>query len=171
MNSSFSNKKHSNKRSAKKQQHAYDHHTHCTIFLRHTTIVFNQVSRGQMKYLTLISSFGIAVVLSACSSNPAATLALQNENHQFEVTGLGKTAVIAKNNAILAANKTCSRQTPIIRNESTNYNGILKNVTDEQTGQSITTATEVIGGILGYSPKLQRDDDYQTTLIFTCQNK
>ncbi|WP_111891959.1 hypothetical protein [Acinetobacter sp. MB5] len=121
--------------------------------------------------IRIISFIGLAAFFSACSSNPSSTLALQKENHEFEVTGLGKTAVIAKNNAIMAANKTCSRQIPIIRNESTSYNGIFKNMTDEQTGQSITAATEVLGGILGYSPKLQRDDDYQTTLTFFCQPK
>lgn len=121
--------------------------------------------------LRLTAYVGLVALLSACSSNPPATLALQKENHEFEVTGLGKTAVIAKNNAIIAANKTCSRQSAIIRSENTSYKGILKNVTDEQTGQSILTAAEVLGGILGRSSTLQRDDDYQTTLTFYCQAK
>lgn len=120
-------------------------------------------------YIHLIGCIGMTALLGACSSNPPSTLALQKENHEFEVTGLGKTAAIAKNNAIIAANKTCARQSPIIRNQSTSYHGMLKDVTDEQTSQNITAATEVLGSIFGSTPKLQRDDDYQTTLTFYCE--
>ena len=122
-------------------------------------------------YLRVATYIGLSLAFTACSSNPPATLALQKENHEFEVTGLGKTAVIAKNNAIIAANKTCARQTAIIRSENTSYQGLFKNVTDEQTGQNVTAAAEILGGILGRSSNLQRDDDYQTTLTFYCQAK
>lgn len=122
-------------------------------------------------YLRVATYIGLSIVFTACSSNPPATLALQKENHEFEVTGLGKTAVIAKNNAIIAANKTCARQTAIIRSENTSYHGLFKNVTNEQTGQNVTAAAEILGGILGRSSNLQRDDDYQTTLTFYCQAK
>lgn len=107
--------------------------------------------------------------LTACASNPTSTLAIQKENQQFEVTGLGKSAVISKNNAIIAANKTCGRNTTIVKDEKTEYNGVLKNVVDEKMGQTITAATEVLGGLIGKSSTLQRDDDYQTTLSFSCQ--
>ncbi|MHA3054233.1 hypothetical protein E0H77_03535 [Acinetobacter sp. ANC 4633] len=122
-------------------------------------------------YLRVAAYIGLSTFFSACNSNPPATLALQKENNEFEVTGLGKTAVIAKNNAIIAAKKTCSQQTAIIRSENTSYHGLFKNVTDEQTGQSVATAAEILGGILGHSSNLQRDDDYQTTLTFYCQAK
>ena len=122
-------------------------------------------------YLRVATYIGLSLAFTACSSNPPATLALQKENHEFEVTGLGKTAVIAKNNAIIAANKTCARQIAIIRSENTSYQGLFKNVTDEQTGQNVTAAAEILGGILGRSSNLQRDDDYQTTLTFYCQAK
>ncbi|MHA3048002.1 hypothetical protein [Acinetobacter sp. ANC 4641] len=122
-------------------------------------------------YLRVAAYIGLSTFFSACSSNPPATLALQKENNEFEVTGLGKTAVIAKNNAIIATKKTCARQTAIIRSENTSYHGLFKNVTDEQTGQSVATAAEILSGILGHSSNLQRDDDYQTTLTFYCQTK
>lgn len=107
--------------------------------------------------------------LTACTSNPTSTLAIQKENQQFEVTGLGKTAILSKNNAIIAANRTCGRNAAIVKDEKTEYKGVLKNVVDEKTGQTIAAATEVLGGIIGTTPTLQRDDDYQTTLSFYCQ--
>ena len=122
-----------------------------------------------MKFLLTLSALGLCLGMTACTSNPTSTLAIQKENQQFEVTGLGKSAVISKNNAIIAANKTCGRSTAIVSNEKTEYNGVLKNVVDEKTGQTITAATEVIWGLLGKSSTLQKDDDYQTTLSFSCQ--
>src|SRR5690606_294239 len=67
-----------------------------------------------------ISFSGLAIsalLLTACASNPTA-LAVQKENNQYEVTGLGKNQLTSKNNAITAANKACgSRSTPIIVDE------------------------------------------------------
>lgn len=37
-----------------------------------------------------------ALLLTACASNPTSTAAIQKENNQFEVTGVGKTNLIAK---------------------------------------------------------------------------
>ena len=45
---------------------------------------------------------GLALGLTACASTPTNTLAIQKENNQYEVTGVGKTNLIAKNNAISA---------------------------------------------------------------------
>lgn len=36
---------------------------------------------------------------------PTHTLAIQKENNHYEVTGIGKTSLIAKNNAVSAAQK------------------------------------------------------------------
>ena len=49
---------------------------------------------------------GLALGLTACASTPTNTLAIQKENNQYEVTGIGKTSLIAKNNAVSAAQKT-----------------------------------------------------------------
>lgn len=43
---------------------------------------------------------GLAIGLTACASTPTNTLAIQKENNQYEVTGIGKTNLISKNNAI-----------------------------------------------------------------------
>ncbi|MDO4578510.1 MAG: hypothetical protein Q4B49_00345 [Acinetobacter sp.] len=111
-----------------------------------------------------------ALFLTACASNPTSSLAIQKENNQYEVTGLGKSNIISKNNAISAANKTCgSRATPVVVDEQTTYNGALKGVVDEQTGQMIQAAATVLGTISGRNAQLAQDDDYQTVLTFRCQ--
>lgn len=110
-----------------------------------------------------------ALLLTACASNPTSTAAIQKENNQFEVTGVGKTNLIAKNNAVDAANKTCKRSTAIVVDEKTNYNGVLKGVVDEDTGKMVEAAASVIGSISGKNASLSKDDDYQTTLTFYCK--
>lgn len=120
--------------------------------------------------LTLASTAAIALALTACASNPTTSLAIQKENNQYEVTGLGKTQIIAKNNAISAANKTCgNKASPVLTDEQTAYSGALKGVVDEQTGQLIQAAANVIGNIAGRNAGLSKDDDYQTVLTFRCQ--
>ena len=122
------------------------------------------------KMLTASTLFG-AVLLSACTSNPTQSLAIHKENNVLEVTGLGKTQIIAKNNAISAANKACgSRSTPIVIDEKNTYNGALKGVVDEQTGQLIQAAATVLGNITGTQTGLNSDQDHQTTLDFRCQS-
>ncbi len=91
------------------------------------------------------------------------------ENNQFEVTGLGKSQMIAKNNAIIAANTACGKKaTPIVADEKSEYNGALKGVFDEETGKMITAAAGVIGSVMGKGG-IEKDTDYQTTLTFTCK--
>ena len=64
-----------------------------------------------------------ALLLTACASNPT-SVAVQKENNQFEVTGLGKNQLTSKNNAVNAASKTCgSKATAIILDEKTSYDG------------------------------------------------
>ncbi len=111
-----------------------------------------------------------ALLLTACASNPTSTAAIQKENNQFEVTGVGKTNLIAKNNAVDAANKTCKRSTAIVVDEKTNYNGVLKGVVDEDTGKMVEAAASVIGSISGKNASFAKDDDYQTTLTFYCKS-
>lgn len=112
----------------------------------------------------------VAILLTACASNPTQTLAIQKADNQYEVTGLGKSQIIAKNNAISAANTTCGKKaTPIVSNEKTEYNGALKGVFDEQTGKMITAAAGVLGSVLGTNTNIEKDTDYQTTLTFSCK--
>ena len=122
------------------------------------------------KYITI--SLGVAVVaaLSACASSPTQSLAIQKADNQYEVTGLGKSQIIAKNNAISAANATCGKKaTLIVSNEKTEYNGALKGVFDEETGKMITAAAGVLGSVLGTNTNIEKDTDYQTTLTFSCK--
>ena len=128
--------------------------------------------RSNMKTtLLLTSTFLSAIVLSACSSNPTSnTLVIQNANSQYEVTGMGKSQIIAKNNAIATANKTCGKSAaPVLVNEKTEYHGALKGVVDEKTGQMINAAAGVLGSVLGKNNTLEKDTDYQVTLTFTCK--
>lgn len=118
--------------------------------------------------LSLLASS--ALFLSACASNPTQTLAIQKADNQYEVTGLGKDQITAKNNAIVAANKTCGKKAaPVLINEKTEYQGSLNGVVDEQTGKMITAAAGVIGSVMGKNYGIEKDTDYQSTLTFSCK--
>ena len=122
------------------------------------------------KLLAITASAAAVIMLTACSSNPTtSTLAIQKANNQYEVTGLGKSEVISKNNAVLAANKTCGKATAIVTDEKVSYNGTLKGVVDDQTGKMIQAAASVLGSITGTKADISKDDDYQTVLTFQCQ--
>lgn len=123
---------------------------------------------NKLTALSLLASS--ALFLSACASNPTQTLAIQKADNQYEVTGLGKDQITAKNNAIVAANKTCGKKAaPILINEKTEYHGTLNGVVDEQTGKMITAAAGVIGSVMGKNYGIEKDTDYQTTLTFSCK--
>ena len=88
------------------------------------------------------------------------------------MTGVGKTALIAKNNAVSAANSSCGKSaSPVLVDEKSGYNGALKGVVDEKTGQLIQAAAGVIGTLAGKSTGLSGDQDYQSTLTFYCKAK
>ncbi|QIO08507.1 hypothetical protein [Acinetobacter lanii] len=122
------------------------------------------------KTLSLCAVAVSTLILTACASTPTETLAIQNANNQYEISGLGKTQVIAKNNAISAANKTCGKNaTPVLVSEKTEYNGALKGVVDEKTGQMVTAAASVLGTVLGKGTGIEKDTDYQSLITFTCR--
>ncbi len=122
------------------------------------------------KSIVIASSLIATILLSACASNPTQTLAIQKENNQYEVSGLGKTQIIAKNNAISAANTSCGKKAaPILIDEKTEYNGALKGVLDEKTGQMVTAAASVLGSVFGKSTGIEKDTDYQTVITFSCK--
>ena len=125
------------------------------------------------KQLLTCTAIASAILLSACASNaPTKSLAIQKPNNQYEVTAVGKTSLAAKNNAIAAANSTCGRNaTPIIVDEKSGYNGALKGVFDEKTGQMVQAAAGILGSITGSNTDISKEDDYQTVLTFTCQAK
>lgn len=123
---------------------------------------------NKLTALSLLASS--ALFLSACASNPTQTLAIQKADNQYEVTGLGKDQITAKNNAIVAANKTCGKKAaPVLINEKTEYHGTLNGMVDEQTGKMITAAAGVIGSVMGKNYGIEKDTDYQTTLTFSCK--
>lgn len=122
------------------------------------------------KFIALSLLTSSALLLSACASNPTQTLAIQKADNQYEVTGLGKDQITAKNNAIVAANKTCGKKAaPVLINEKTEYHGSLNGVVDEQTGKMITAAVGVIGSVMGKNYGIEKDTDYQSTLTFSCK--
>jgi uncharacterized protein (DUF2252 family) len=122
------------------------------------------------KILSTLLAGGI-LVLSGCATTPSATNAIMLANNQYEVTAVGKTQLIAKNNAISAANSTCGKSaSPVVVDEKTEYNGVLKGVVDEQTGKIVEAAAGVIGTLAGKNASLAKDDDYQTTLKFYCKS-
>ncbi|WP_374665041.1 hypothetical protein [Acinetobacter sp.] len=124
------------------------------------------------KQILICTSIASALLLSACASTPTQSLAIQKADNQYEVTGVGKSALISKNNAISAANSTCGKNAvPVITDEKSEYNGALKGVLDEKTGQMVQAAASVLGTITGTNGNLNKDDDYQTVLTFTCRAK
>lgn len=124
------------------------------------------------KTYAAVTALSAAILMTACTSTPTKTLAVQKPNNQYEVTAVGKTSIAAKNNAIAAANSTCGKNaSPIVVDEKQEYNGVLKGVVDEKTGQMIQAAAGVLGTITGNSGSISKDDDYQTVLTFTCQAK
>ena len=119
---------------------------------------------------TLTTTLFAAITLVACASNPTQNLAIQKADNQYEVTGMAKSQLQAKNNAIAAANNTCGKiAAPILIDEKTQYTGVLNGVVDEKTGQLITAAAGVLGTVLGTPTNLEKDTDYQTTLTFSCK--
>lgn len=122
------------------------------------------------QHLWVTTSLASVLLLSACASNPTQSLAIQKPNNQYEVTAVGKTQLIAKNNAISAANSTCGKSaSPVVVDEKTEYNGALKGVLDEKTGQMVQAAAGILGSISGTNTCLNKDDDYQTVLTFSCK--
>lgn len=122
------------------------------------------------KLFGLSAALITAMTLTACATQPTQGLAIQKENNQYEVTGTGKTQIIAKNNAIAAANNTCGKKAqPILVDEKTEYTGALKGVVDDKTGQLITAAAGVIGSMVGKDTGIEKDTDYQTKLTFSCK--
>ncbi|QCO21777.1 hypothetical protein C9E88_009895 [Acinetobacter cumulans] len=120
--------------------------------------------------LWVTSSLASVLLLSACASTPTQSLAIQKPNNQYEVTAVDKTQLIAKNNAISAANSTCGKSaSPVVVDEKTEYNGALKGVLDEKTGQMVQAAAGILGSISGTNTGLNKDDDYQTVLTFSCR--
>ncbi|MFP6818362.1 MAG: hypothetical protein VCA15_03655, partial [Acinetobacter sp.] len=73
---------------------------------------------NKLTTITLLASS--ALLFTACASNPTQTLAIQKADNQYEVTGLGKDQITAKNNAITAANKACGKKVaPVLVDEKT----------------------------------------------------
>lgn len=114
------------------------------------------------KNIAIAGAAALTLLLSACASTPSNSLAIQKADNQYEVTGIGKTALIAKNNAIEAAAKTCgSKATAIVSDEKTEYQGALKGVVSDETGKMIQAAASVLGSISGTNSGINQDSDYQ----------
>lgn len=112
-----------------------------------------------------------ALFFTACASNPTQTLTIQKPNNQYEITGIGQTAITAKNNAIAAANKTCGRNAaPVLIDEKVEYSGVLKGVVNEKTGQLVTAAASILGTVTGTKSSIEKDTDYQAVITFSCNN-
>lgn len=109
--------------------------------------------------------------LNACATTNSHSLVYQNSNNQYQVTGIGRSELAAKNNAISAANNTCGRNKVVqVLQEQNRFNGVLKDVVDEKTGRMIHAATGILSVFTGQNTDLTREDDYQTELSFVCKN-
>lgn len=117
-----------------------------------------------MKKLLLPAVLLGATTLTACQSTPVAPV-LQRPNNTYETTGLGKTKIIAQQNAVANAKKQCGSYNPIVLTDKVTYNGVL----DENMGKVADRTIGVLGGIFGRNATIARDDDYEYTISFQCQ--
>lgn len=107
-----------------------------------------------------------ALLLAACATTPN-PLVIPRENNQYDTVGMGKTRVIALNQAMQSVNATCRGKggNPVVINDETKYNGVVS----EETGRLIERVGSAVGAIAGIaSPNMSRDDDYQVTVHFRC---
>ena len=119
-----------------------------------------------LKQMTGLMIAGL-LATGCATTTPNATTAIQRENNQYDVTGLGKSKTLALNNAVSAANKTCRNVSAVVTNQQVKYNGIG----DEQTGRIIEQAAGIIGDITGTrTNNVSRDDDFEATLSFYCKS-
>lgn len=126
----------------------------------------NLVKAHSRKWVVGASVLSI-VALVGCQTTETTTLAMQKENNQYQITGIGKDKLTAQNNAVKAAQKTCSRGTlPVVTNEAVQYNGVV----DEKTGKMINQAGTIAGVFLGKDVNISQDTDYQVTLDFYCKS-
>lgn len=126
----------------------------------------NLVKTHSRKWVVGASVLSI-VALVGCQTTETTTLAMQKENNQYQITGIGKDKLTAQNNAVKAAQKTCSRGTsPVVTNEAVLYNGVV----DEKTGKMINQAGTIAGVFLGKDVNISQDTDYQVTLDFYCKS-
>ena len=124
------------------------------------------------KNIAIAGAAALTLLLSACASTPSNSLAIQKADNQYEVTGIGKTALIAKNNAIEAAAKTCgSKATAIVSDEKTEYQGALKGVVSDETGTMIQAAAAVLGSTSGTNAGSNLDSVYQALMTVACKAK
>lgn len=126
----------------------------------------NLVKAYSRKCVVGASVLSIAALVG-CQTTETTTLAMQKENNQYQITGIGKDKLTAQNNAVKAAQKTCSRGTsPVVTNEAVQYNGVV----DEKTGKMINQAGTIAGVFLGKDVNISQDTDYQVTLDFYCKS-
>jgi hypothetical protein len=114
-----------------------------------------------------LATLSTLALLTACASTPT-SLVIPRENSQYDTVGIGKTRIIAMNQAMQSANSTCHAQRgqAIVISDKTRYNGVV----DEQTGRIIERVGSAVGAIAGIvSPSISRDDDYEVTVTFRCQ--
>ncbi|UNU73125.1 hypothetical protein LU293_08605 [Moraxella nasovis] len=113
----------------------------------------------------VISVIAIATALTACQTAPSVPV-IERPNKVFETIGYGKTKLSARDQALTYAKSQCGNaHTPIIIKDSHQYHGVL----DEKVGRVADQAISVLGGILGKSASISRDDDYEYTVTFRCE--
>lgn len=138
-----------------------------------------KINSGKIGHSDLTHSLGIsmsktapfiiaalaAMTLTACQSTPTAPI-ITRADSTYETTGLGKTKIIAQNNALSAAKQQCGHKTPVVITDNTTYHGVI----DERMGRVVEQGAKVVGTILGTgTPDLSRDDDYEYFIKFQCQ--
>lgn len=116
-------------------------------------------------FLTRLSLPILVVLITACSSNPPRTLAVQTSDRHFQISANGKSKVIAQNNAIRAAQQTCRNRQPIITHQDYQYDGLG----NDKVGQVLQQTGRVLGVLTGRNMDLSKDSDHTVTLDFYCQ--
>lgn len=118
-----------------------------------------------MQKIQSFAMIGCSLILTACQTMTTSPI-IQRENKLYETTGLGKSKIIAQQNAINSANAQCGRlQKPIVVTDEVKYNGVL----DENLGRVADKAVGVLSGILGHKTSISQNDDYEYKISFRCE--
>jgi hypothetical protein len=109
----------------------------------------------------------ICAVVTACST-VGSTVVAESRN-KYTVVASGKSTDIALHNAYKNAEKVCATQrkkTVVILNKTIKYEGIRRDLS--ATNKKIADIAAATGEVMNF-PKLDKDDDYESTMVFECQ--
>ena len=109
----------------------------------------------------------VTVAMTACST--LQTTVIPQSQNKYTVVATGKNTDIAWHNAFKNAEKVCTTQrkkTVVIVNKTIKYEGIRRDLS--ATNAKIADIAAATGEAMNF-PSLEKEDDYESTMVFECQ--